>query len=29
MLFLVQTPHVFLNPDPIERNLRTWQVDAV
>ena len=25
MLFLVQTPHVFLNPDPIERNLRTWQ----
>lgn len=23
-LFLVQTPHVFLNPDPIERNLRTW-----
>ena len=24
-LFLVQTPHVFLNPDPIERNLRTWQ----
>ena len=25
-LFLVQTPHVFLNPDPIERNLRTFQV---
>ncbi len=25
-LFLVQTPHVFLNPDPIERNLRTWQM---
>ena len=25
MLFLVQTPHVFLNPDPIERNLRTFQ----
>jgi cellulose synthase (UDP-forming) len=24
-LFLVQTPHVFLNPDPIERNLRTFQ----
>jgi cellulose synthase (UDP-forming) len=23
-LFLVQTPHVFLNPDPIERNLRTF-----
>jgi cellulose synthase (UDP-forming) len=23
-LFLVQTPHVFLNPDPIERNLKTW-----
>ena len=25
MLFLVQTPHVFLNPDPIERNLRTFK----
>ena len=25
-LFLVQTPHVFLNPDPIERNLRTFEV---
>ncbi|WP_245408725.1 UDP-forming cellulose synthase catalytic subunit [Variibacter gotjawalensis] len=24
-LFLVQTPHVFLNPDPIERNLQTWE----
>ncbi|NGM36712.1 UDP-forming cellulose synthase catalytic subunit [Methylobacterium sp. DB0501] len=23
-LFLVQTPHVFINPDPIERNLRTF-----
>jgi cellulose synthase (UDP-forming) len=23
-LFLVQTPHFFLNPDPIERNLRTF-----
>lgn len=23
-LFLVQTPHVFLNPDPIEKNLRTF-----
>ena len=23
-LFLVQTPHVFLNPDPIERNLGTF-----
>jgi cellulose synthase (UDP-forming) len=23
-LFLVQTPHVFLNPDPVERNLGTW-----
>ena len=23
-LFLVQTPHVFLNPDPIERNLKTF-----
>jgi cellulose synthase (UDP-forming) len=23
-LFLVQTPHIFLNPDPIERNLRTF-----
>ncbi|MCF1741485.1 UDP-forming cellulose synthase catalytic subunit [Paradevosia shaoguanensis] len=24
-LFLVQTPHFFLNPDPLERNLRTFQ----
>jgi cellulose synthase (UDP-forming) len=24
-LFLVQTPHVFLNPDPIEKNLQTWE----
>jgi cellulose synthase (UDP-forming) len=24
-LFLVQTPHIFLNPDPIERNLKTFQ----
>jgi len=24
-LFLVQTPHIFLNPDPIERNLRTFE----
>ncbi|MBP0582606.1 UDP-forming cellulose synthase catalytic subunit [Labrys sp. LIt4] len=24
-LFMVQTPHFFLNPDPIERNLRTFQ----
>ncbi len=24
-LFLVQTPHAFLNPDPIERNLRTFE----
>lgn len=23
-LFLVQTPHFFINPDPIERNLHTW-----
>jgi cellulose synthase (UDP-forming) len=23
-LFMVQTPHFFLNPDPIERNLRTF-----
>jgi cellulose synthase (UDP-forming) len=23
-LFLVQTPHFFLNPDPLERNLRTF-----
>ncbi len=22
--FLVQTPHVFLNPDPVEKNLRTF-----
>ncbi|MBJ3786478.1 UDP-forming cellulose synthase catalytic subunit [Devosia sediminis] len=25
-LFLVQTPHFFLNPDPLERNLRTFEV---
>ncbi|MGS4990249.1 UDP-forming cellulose synthase catalytic subunit [Roseibium sp. RP-7] len=25
-LFLVQTPHFFLNPDPIERNLRTYNI---
>jgi len=24
-LFLVQTPHFFVNPDPIERNLRTFE----
>ncbi|MEM7021029.1 MAG: UDP-forming cellulose synthase catalytic subunit [Pseudomonadota bacterium] len=24
-LFLVQTPHFFVNPDPVERNLRTWE----
>jgi cellulose synthase (UDP-forming) len=24
-LFMVQTPHFFLNPDPVERNLRTFQ----
>ncbi|THB69206.1 MAG: glycosyltransferase [Desulfovibrio sp.] len=24
-LFLVQTPHFFINPDPVERNLRTFQ----
>ncbi|HBF29683.1 UDP-forming cellulose synthase catalytic subunit [Rhizobium sp.] len=24
-LFLVQTPHFFLNPDPIERNLNTFE----
>ncbi|CAM5776812.1 cellulose synthase catalytic subunit (UDP-forming) [Labrys miyagiensis] len=23
-LFMVQTPHFFLNPDPVERNLRTF-----
>lgn len=23
-LFLVQTPHFFLNPDPVEKNLSTW-----
>jgi cellulose synthase (UDP-forming) len=23
-LFLVQTPHYFLNPDPLEKNLRTF-----
>jgi len=25
-LFLVQTPHFFINPDPVERNLQTFQV---
>jgi cellulose synthase (UDP-forming) len=25
-LFLVQTPHFFVNPDPLERNLRTFRV---
>ena len=24
-LFLVQTPHFFINPDPLEKNLRTFQ----
>ena len=24
-LFLVQTPHIFLNPDPIEKNLKTFE----
>jgi len=24
-LFMVQTPHFFINPDPVERNLRTFQ----
>lgn len=24
-LFLVQTPHIFLNPDPIEKNLQTFE----
>lgn len=24
-LFLVQTPHFFINPDPVERNLKTFQ----
>lgn len=24
-LFLVQTPHYFINPDPLERNLRTFE----
>jgi cellulose synthase (UDP-forming) len=24
-LFLVQTPHFFVTPDPVERNLGTWQ----
>ena len=24
-LFLVQTPHFFINPDPLERNLRTFR----
>ena len=28
-LFLVQTPHFFLNPDPLERNLRTFETHAV
>lgn len=23
-LFLVQTPHFFINPDPVERSLNTW-----
>ena len=23
-LFLVQTPHFFINPDPLERNLKTF-----
>ncbi|MBB5015707.1 UDP-forming cellulose synthase catalytic subunit [Rehaibacterium terrae] len=25
-LFLVQTPHYFINPDPLERNLRTYEL---
>nr|WP_272212836.1 UDP-forming cellulose synthase catalytic subunit [Marinicella sp. W31]MDC2878759.1 UDP-forming cellulose synthase catalytic subunit [Marinicella sp. W31] len=25
-LFLVQTPHFFINPDPLERNLRTYEL---
>ncbi|MCD1634177.1 UDP-forming cellulose synthase catalytic subunit [Martelella mediterranea] len=25
-LFLVQTPHFFINPDPLERNLRTYEM---
>ena len=25
-LFLVQTPHFFINPDPLERNLRTFDI---
>ncbi|CAD7049945.1 cellulose synthase catalytic subunit (UDP-forming) [Pseudorhizobium endolithicum] len=25
-LFLVQTPHFFINPDPVERNLKTFDV---
>jgi len=25
-LFLVQTPHFFLNPDPLERNLETFRI---
>ena len=25
MLFLVQTPHFFINPDPLERNLKTFK----
>lgn len=25
-LFLVQTPHFFINPDPVERNLRTFNL---
>lgn len=24
-LFLVQTPHFFINPDPLEHNLETWR----
>lgn len=24
-LFLVQTPHFFINPDPVERSLGTWR----
>lgn len=24
-MFLVQTPHFFTNPDPIEKNLKTWR----
>ena len=25
-LFLVQTPHFFINPDPLERNLETFDM---